>query len=90
MVMTNITAPVSGKALHPDQVRVSDQVKRQTGRQYNALAALLVAVPVAAIMAAALVARFDLHWAWGIPLYGLSGAILVGVIVSVVDFKRTC
>ncbi|WP_299684357.1 hypothetical protein [uncultured Tateyamaria sp.] len=89
MALTDMTATAAGKTLHPDQIRMEDQVRRQTGRHYNALAAVMAAVPVAAILSIAGVIRFDLHWAWGVPLYGLCGAVVVGIIVSVVDYKHT-
>lgn len=40
-------------------------------------ASVILIVPIALLASIFIVARFDLHWAWGVPIYGMLGAVFV-------------
>lgn len=51
-------------------------------RRYNALATLIAAAILSLVLSFAAVVQFNLSWLWFVPIYGLVGAVLVGLLAG--------
>lgn len=74
----SISTPISDTTVR----RQENQADQRVAHAPNGFGALLLAAPFAAVFSILSIIVLNISWLWVIPIYGISGAALTGLLIA--------